>query len=203
MYDEAEQVIDATVPCQVFTLTDVQQDSEKLVFYTGFESLERFLAFVKFVQTNYESYKQRQALQGRPLHLSMKDQLLLVLSQLRLGLLEQDLAYWFGVHVSSLSRVWTLWVEFLADYLVQVYPLTREILDCTEVFIETPSGFRVQSDTYSSYKCHNTAKGLLGITPNGPKEWCCLHLCAGGHGWRQAATIDSAEEEDATTVEDP
>ena len=40
-------------------------------------------------------------------------------------------------------------------------------MDCTELFIEIPSHFRVQSDTYSSYKHHNTAKGLIGITPNG------------------------------------
>ncbi|KAM7293720.1 hypothetical protein ISCGN_023313 [Ixodes scapularis] len=116
LYDEAEEVIDATVPPQVFTLTDVQQDSEKLAFCTGLKSLERFLASVKFVQTNYGSYKQRQQLQGRPLNLSMEDQLLLMLSHLRLGLLQQDLAYWFGVHISTLSQVWTLWVEFLAGY---------------------------------------------------------------------------------------
>ncbi|CAN7944093.1 unnamed protein product [Ixodes hexagonus] len=185
MYNEAEEIIDATVLPKVFTLSDVQQDSKKLSFYTGFDSLDRFLAFVKFIQTGYEAYKQRQAPQGRPLRLSMEDQLLLVLSRLRVGLLEQDLAYRFGVHVSTISRVWT-WVWFLADYLLQVnywpsrqivtkympecfkevYPSTQVILDCTEVFIEMPSDFRVQSDTYSTYKCHNTAKGLLGITPN-------------------------------------
>ncbi|KAM7298514.1 uncharacterized protein ISCGN_019109 [Ixodes scapularis] len=187
MYDEAEQVIDATVPPQVFTLTDVQQDSEKLAFYTGFESLKKFRAFVKLVQRGYDSYKQRQAPQGRPLNLSMEEQLLLVLSRLRVGLLEQDHAYRFGVHVSTVSRVWTFWVGFLADHIAQVsywpsrqvvneympecfskvYPSTRVVLDCTEVFIETPSDFRMQSDTYSNYKYHNTAKGLLGIIPNG------------------------------------
>ena len=30
-----------------------------------------------------------------------------------------------------------------------------------------PSSFRAQSQTYSSYKSHNTAKGLIGIAPNG------------------------------------
>ncbi|CAN7939155.1 unnamed protein product [Ixodes hexagonus] len=187
MYDEAEEVIDATSPPQSFTLTAVQQDRKKLAFYTGFDSLERFLAFSKFVQTGYEVYKQSQAPQGRPLCLSMEDQLLLVLSRLRVGLLEQDLAFRFGVHISTVSRVWTFWIGYLADHLAQLnywpsrevvnkympecfveaYPSTRVILDCTEIFIETPSDFRVQSDTYSSYKCHNTAKGLLGITPNG------------------------------------
>ena len=47
------------------------------------------------------------------------------------------------------------------------YPFTRVILDCTEIFIEKPSCFRAQSATYSSYKSHNTAKGLVGISPQG------------------------------------
>ena len=46
-------------------------------------------------------------------------------------------------------------------------PFTRVILDCTEIFIEKPSCFRAQSATYSSYKSHNTAKGLVGISPQG------------------------------------
>ncbi len=47
------------------------------------------------------------------------------------------------------------------------YPETRVILDCTEHFIEMPSSFRAQSNTYSAYKSHNTAKGLIGIALNG------------------------------------
>ena len=49
----------------------------------------------------------------------------------------------------------------------QKYPLTRVFLDCTELFIEKPSCFHVQSETYSSYKSHNAAKGLVAIAPNG------------------------------------
>ena len=30
-----------------------------------------------------------------------------------------------------------------------------------------PSSFRAQSQTYSQYKSHNTAKGLVGISPSG------------------------------------
>ena len=48
-----------------------------------------------------------------------------------------------------------------------LYPTTRVIIDCTEIFIETPSSVRVQSDTYSSYKHHNTVKALVGISPHG------------------------------------
>ena len=41
------------------------------------------------------------------------------------------------------------------------------IIDCTEFLIERPSSCRSQSITFSNYKNHNTAKGLLGISPNG------------------------------------
>ena len=42
------------------------------------------------------------------------------------------------------------------------YPSTMVIMDCTELFIQMPSSF-----CDSSYKSHNTAKGLIGIAPNG------------------------------------
>ncbi|XP_013383545.2 uncharacterized protein LOC106153937 [Lingula anatina] len=57
--------------------------------------------------------------------------------------------------------------EFMPQCFKQEYPSTRIILDCTEIYIQTPSHFRVQSETNSSYKSHNTAKGLVGIAPNG------------------------------------
>lgn len=79
----------------------------------------------------------------------------------------------------------TTWINFLYHTLKQLpiwpsskvvqetmpacfkehYPNTRVILDCTEIFIQMPSSFRAQSQTYSSYKSHNTAKGLIGIAP--------------------------------------
>ena len=42
-----------------------------------------------------------------------------------------------------------------------------------------PSSYRAQSQTYSTYKSHNTAKGLVGIAPNGFVRFVsCLY---GGH----------------------
>ena len=57
--------------------------------------------------------------------------------------------------------------ETMPEVFRQKYPLTRVVLDCTELFIEKPSCFRAQSETYSLYKSHNTAKGLVAIAPNG------------------------------------
>ena len=47
----------------------------------------------------------------------------------------------------------------------------RVILDCTAVYIEMPTSFRRQSATFSSYKHHNTARGLHGISPAGYPEF--------------------------------
>ena len=48
-----------------------------------------------------------------------------------------------------------------------MYPTTRVIIDCTEIFTEMPTSYRSQSATFSNYKHHNTAKGLVGIAPSG------------------------------------
>ena len=47
------------------------------------------------------------------------------------------------------------------------YPTTRNILDCSEVFIQRLSAMLAQSETWSDYKHHNTWKVLVGVTPNG------------------------------------
>ena len=49
----------------------------------------------------------------------------------------------------------------------EFYPTTRVIIDCTEIFTEVPSSMSAQSLTYSSYKHHNTFKGLIGVCPTG------------------------------------
>ena len=49
-----------------------------------------------------------------------------------------------------------------------------------------PSSFRAQSQTYSQYKSHNTAKGLVGISPSGMITFIS-HLY-GGHVSDKAIT---------------
>ena len=99
---------------------------------------------------------------------------------------EKVLADNYNISVSEVSRIFATWLDLLFSRLIQLpvwatrraveetkpevfrqkYPLTGVVLDCTELFIEKPSCFRAQSETYSSYKSHNTAKGLVAIAPN-------------------------------------
>ena len=136
------------------------------------------------------------------------DELFLVLYRLRCNVLEKDLGDRFGLHPSSVSRIITTWINFLYHTLKQLpiwasrevvtrtmpacfkahYPQTRVIIDCTEVFMQIPFSFCAQSQTYSTYKSHNTAKGLVGITPNGFVTFVsCLY---GGHISDKAMTHD-------------
>ena len=48
-----------------------------------------------------------------------------------------------------------------------LYPTTRVIIDCSEIFVEVPTSIMAQSQTWSNYKHHNTFKVLVGISPNG------------------------------------
>ncbi|XP_028407181.1 uncharacterized protein LOC114529570 [Dendronephthya gigantea] len=119
--------------------------------------------------------------------LSPEEELFMCLTRLRLGLLERDLANRFNLSVSQVSRIWVTWLDFLYRWVRTIpiwpsqkyvkenmpqrfkesYPNTRVIIDCTEVFLEMPSQPRSQSATFSTYKNHNTGKGLLGISPQG------------------------------------
>ena len=119
--------------------------------------------------------------------LSPEEELFFCLVRLRLGLLDRDLANRFNISTSQVSRIWVTWLDFLYRRLRSIpiwpsqsyvretsppsfkesYPNTRVIIDCTELFIETPSQPRSQSATFSTYKNHNTGKGLIGIAPIG------------------------------------
>ena len=117
--------------------------------------------------------------------LQPRDELLLVLVRLRLNLLLEDIAYRFGIAKSTVTTIINLWIDVMAmrlkflikwvpkeivqDNMPQIfketYPLTRCIIDCSEIFIERPFAYEARGKTY--YKKHNTAKFLIAISPSG------------------------------------
>ena len=109
-----------------------------------------------------------------------------MLVKLRLNLKTIDLSIRFGISTGLVSRYFNTWICFLYQHLKEIdwtpsvnqvlgtlpssfklYPTTYSILDASEIFIETPSDLFAQSSTWSNYKQHNTAKVLIGCTPNG------------------------------------
>ena len=181
-------------------LEKIKGNNKIFKFYTGLQDYATFQALLRFFGpvvnnlvyhdsgANHEKiadakYKKR----GPKRCLTAEHEFFLVLVRLRLGLLEEDLAYRFHLSQSHISRICITWFDFLHSYFRmlpiwpsrsciddtmpkcfrEIYPTTRVIVDCTELFLEMPSSVRSQSVTFSNYKHHNTAKGLIGIAPSG------------------------------------
>lgn len=106
---------------------------------------------------------------------------------LSLDLVQKDLANRFKIHQSTVSRIITTWANFLYEVLGAIciwqdeetikqnmpevfanYADTHIILDCTELYCQTPDSLVLKSELYSGYKSHSTFKGLIGIAPHGP-----------------------------------
>lgn len=181
-----------------FSYTSVKSDKE-ISFFTGLPSLKMFEALhayvAPFVNKRWKGYSQvvnkvRHFVRspkkfGPGRKMNSKDEFLLTLMKLRLGLLYQDLAHRFGISKSLSSQVFHSWLTAMTKVLghlvwfapkdnVQMskpkrfncMPKLRSIVDASEIFIETPKDPKLQCSTYSSYKHHNTAKFLIACAPN-------------------------------------
>ena len=152
---------------------------DRVRFYTGlpgFDVLKATFGFVSpFVTRKSKS-------------LSLFQEFVMVLIRLRLNVPLQDLAFRFGVSLSTVSRTFNAWLIGLdvrlsplirwpeRDELWHTMPMcfqfafgkkTTIIIDCFEVFIERPSNLLARAQKFSNYKHHNTVKVLIGITPQG------------------------------------
>lgn len=84
---------------KTFRFQSIKDKPDVVKFYTGFSSYTEFLSFYDFLYpdfpyVNYWGSKATKDSESRRNHkLTPEDQLLLVLSRLRVGLLEEDLAY--------------------------------------------------------------------------------------------------------------
>ena len=117
-----------------------------------------------------------------------------VLVRLRLGLLEQDLADRFNLSTSTVSRIFSTWINFLFVKLQEIplwpprevvrsrmpkvfcelYTMTRVVLDATEIRVEKPALPDVQRMTFSTCKNHSTYKALVGISSSGAIHRYCV-----------------------------
>ena len=117
--------------------------------------------------------------------LSSKAEFLLTLMRLRLGLMGKDLSKRFDISESLCSRIFFTWLKACSKVLGSLVYMPNEeevigskpklfknipdlhsIIDCTEIFIETPKDLVLQSATWSDYKHHNPLKVLVACLPN-------------------------------------
>lgn len=151
-----------------------------VLFYTGLPNLAILMALFRFLAPHISS--------GPRSATSKFQSMLMCLMRLRLGLPLRILGDLFGISESSASglcakmldvmhvRMMSLIVWPDREHLQATMPLdfiksfgrkVTVIIDCFELFIETPSSLESRAQTFSSYKHHNTIKFLIGITPQG------------------------------------
>ncbi|XP_004210617.3 uncharacterized protein LOC101241116 [Hydra vulgaris] len=213
-----------SVKSSVFTWKKIKTDA-KMNFYTGLSTIKLFESLFLLIKpylpnlvywsgpkkfTNSKNQK-KYASMKKFKKLSQRDEFLLVLMRLRLGLLNQDLADRFGISPALCSRTFTTWIKMLSQVLGQAlvvwlpresirnnlppvfvkagYQKCRVILDCAEVFIERSKSLDKQSSTWSEYKHHNTFKFLIGVSPTGYITF--LSSCYGGRASDRFITRDS------------
>lgn len=178
-------------------------------FYTSFPNINVYNAIFEYVdpgtecqnirqkekaneevpQNFYEENNEQddQNKRGRKCKIDANDQFFIVMCRLRRGFAEQHIAHLYGVAQSTISRVFTTWMNFMYLKFAPIciwpsrqtidetmpaifkekYPNTRVIIDCTEVRCEMPSSLLLNSELFSSYKNHVTLKALVGIAPSG------------------------------------
>ena len=179
--------------------------NQKVKFYTGIPSREAFDCLYELLLPNVRKlrrwhgpskvssplkhFARSPQKAGRIRKLDFKNEFLLTLMKLRLGLLNQDLGDRLNISATTVSKILTTWFAFLSAHLVPlllfnppkeavqltlpkcfktpVYRKVRHIIDCTEVFIEKPKDLQLQALTWSDYKQHQTVKILVSIIPTG------------------------------------
>ena len=192
--------VESRAKSTVFTSELLSGNDDGLKFYTGLPSWKVFNHLVSFLSACYPNLKTK---------LSPADGILLTLMRLRLNLRIEDLSYHFGIGISTSNDVFHRWIDimhfhlkFLIKWPTQetcrsnmpqifkaLYPRTRCIIDCSEIFIERPYSYQARAQTYSNYKKHNTVKFLVGITPCGAISF--LSKCWGGRATDKCITMNS------------
>jgi hypothetical protein len=167
-------------------------NNAKVKYYTGLPNYNVLMAVFRLLE-HHIPITDRSSL-------SKFQQLILTLIKLRLSLSVQDISYRFKVSIPTVSRVFLNMVDIMnarlkplicwpeRDELRKTMPMSFRtnfgtcvavIVDCFEIFIDRPSNLMARAQTWSSYKHHNTAKYMIGITPQG-----VISFISSGYGGR-------------------
>lgn len=168
---------------------DIAKSDRKVMFYTGIPDAGTFLSLFDEMSDAYANTKRNgdSSVYGRPRLLRTIDEFFLVMMRLQLGLLVEDIAQRFHISKSTCGVIINKWINYLSKKLSflcpwpskkvimknmplkfkKKYPSCRVIIDCTEIYTETPQSLKNKSLMYSHYKSHMTYKALIGISPNG------------------------------------
>ena len=162
-----------------FDIDDFKDSASDISFYPGLSDYETLMLCYSIVEESSKNLKYgsyvKQTDDGkirRRRKSSNFQEFIMVIVQLRLGLLNQDLAYRFKASENTVSLILRTWIRFLRielepliclaprevqrQHMPPIFklhsPKTALIIHCTEFKMERPSSLDNQSACYSQYK---------------------------------------------------
>lgn len=156
--------------------------------FNGYESIKNDEQLIDLAGVDADDFKilLRRSPESESRLLDIENRLLIFLMILKNGLTSSAVGVLFGVHRTTISRVFYTYLQHLSctlsnfvfwpnkdviqrmpECFKKFYGDTRVIIDCTEFQIEIPAGVDNRVFTYSHYKKGFTAKALIGIAPCG------------------------------------
>ena len=185
----------------------IRNNDDATKFYTGLNSWGLFEHLASFLSKQYKSIHL-----SRYVHIvkySPEDSLLLVLMRFWLNSRLEDLSYRFSIPISTINNIVQNWIDIMHESLKflinwpsqeviranmpqvfkDLYPRSRCIIDCSEVFIERPCAYDARAQSYSNYERHNTIKFLIAVGPHGAITF--LSKCWGGRATDKCITEQS------------
>ena len=152
---------------------------EKCTFYTNTDKVELFnVLHAPLIRRRFDYAKDRETRRfktapkkfGPDTKLESKDEFLLTLMKLRLGLLGKDIAHRFGISNTLCTQIFHSWIRGMAEYfrsfifmpdIKTILATTPKryrhfenligIIDCSEIFIETPKNLATERNFVRIY----------------------------------------------------
>ncbi|KAE8740711.1 hypothetical protein FOCC_FOCC013767 [Frankliniella occidentalis] len=175
------------------------KSNKKFKFWTGlsledFEILYNLIGGEEGIRKLKLHYAQNEPATLNETRMSARDRLFMFLLRMRRGLPEEELCELFGIGIGYVSEL--LYVMTRTVYLTlksmekEMFPSVaqqeafgkpevmkpfknlRVILDGASFYIQTPSNFEQQGNTYSAYKSNNVLLVAIGISCNGATIFC-------------------------------
>lgn len=167
-----------------FHFQNTKEHPEQLTSLSGLAE-RKWNALKTFLKSTLESVLSAKYFPGacRKPALSLEEQLMIALMRLRLGRLEQELAYLLRDSIICVSRtvmstsslcVLALYsnmahlgdIEWTMYMLQGAYLTAFAILSATKLYCEVPSALTTHLQHLSAYKPHMTIKSLVAVAPN-------------------------------------
>ena len=174
------------------SLDTIKDDDVKCKQWTGFPTFSIFVAVFVFLEPKAAtmtiwrgnvSTSESPGPVKRRRTLSLMDEFFLTMVRLKAGLHISDLAHRFSVSEGTVSATFNTWLNLMYLEFKNLMELpdpdvlwankseafdkfsnTNLIVDCTEIFCESPSDLTEKKQLYSDYKHHQTFKFLVAIS---------------------------------------